>query len=307
MVASVAEPDRDDTLVDITGLEKQFSGTKALDGVSIKFRRGEVHGLLGENGAGKSTLIKILTGVYSPSAGQHRAGRRAGPHRQSAGGAQAGIRRRLPGRRGHQQLYRGAERAARQRARRRSRRSAQDPCRSPEHPRQDGDRPRRPQSGLRPLGGGDAARHPRDALPAPIQADRPRRADGAAVGVRGRNPVRADRAVPRPGDHDHLHLAPAGRDQTHLRPSHDFAGRSGVGDPRARRDHRGARDRADGRQEPCGPQDREYRDGDRAGSCSRSKTCARTIWSRCRSPCARAKFWGSPARSGAGWSRSAGR
>ena len=70
MVASAAEPDYDDTLVDITGLEKQFSGTKALDGVSIKFRRGEVHGLLGENGAGKSTLIKILTGVYSPSAGR---------------------------------------------------------------------------------------------------------------------------------------------------------------------------------------------------------------------------------------------
>ncbi len=59
-----------DVLVELRGLEKEFSGTKALKGVSLAFRRGEVHGLLGENGAGKSTLIKILTGVYSPSGGQ---------------------------------------------------------------------------------------------------------------------------------------------------------------------------------------------------------------------------------------------
>ena len=69
MAASKTEADCDKVLVDINGLEKQFSGTKALDGVSIRFRRGEVHGLLGENGAGKSTLIKILTGVYAPTAG----------------------------------------------------------------------------------------------------------------------------------------------------------------------------------------------------------------------------------------------
>lgn len=59
-----------DTLVELIGLEKEFAGTKALKGVSLAFRRGEVHGLLGENGAGKSTLIKILTGVYSPSGGR---------------------------------------------------------------------------------------------------------------------------------------------------------------------------------------------------------------------------------------------
>ncbi len=60
----------DDVLVDLKGIEKEFTGNKALKGVSLAFRRGEVHGLLGENGAGKSTLIKILTGVYSPTAGQ---------------------------------------------------------------------------------------------------------------------------------------------------------------------------------------------------------------------------------------------
>jgi ABC-type sugar transport system ATPase subunit len=57
-------------LVELKNLEKEFAGTKALKGVSLRFLAGEVHGLLGENGAGKSTLIKILTGVYSPSAGE---------------------------------------------------------------------------------------------------------------------------------------------------------------------------------------------------------------------------------------------
>jgi ABC-type sugar transport system ATPase subunit len=60
----------DQPLVEMRGLEKEFAGSKALRGVDIAFRRGEVHGLLGENGAGKSTLIKILTGVYAPTAGQ---------------------------------------------------------------------------------------------------------------------------------------------------------------------------------------------------------------------------------------------
>ena len=57
-------------IVELRGIRKEFSGTAVLKGVDIDFLRGEVHGLLGENGAGKSTLIKIMTGVYSPSAGQ---------------------------------------------------------------------------------------------------------------------------------------------------------------------------------------------------------------------------------------------
>ncbi len=57
-------------LVELKAIEKSFSGTKVLKGVSLNFKRGEVHGLLGGNGAGKSTLIKILTGVYSLSGGE---------------------------------------------------------------------------------------------------------------------------------------------------------------------------------------------------------------------------------------------
>jgi len=57
-------------LLEVRNLTKDFSGTKVLKGIDLGFRRGEVHGLLGENGAGKSTLIKILTGVYGASGGE---------------------------------------------------------------------------------------------------------------------------------------------------------------------------------------------------------------------------------------------
>ncbi|WP_374379613.1 sugar ABC transporter ATP-binding protein [Dongia sp.] len=59
-----------EALLEVRDLTKEFSGTKVLKGISLGFKRGEVHGLLGENGAGKSTLIKILTGVYGASSGE---------------------------------------------------------------------------------------------------------------------------------------------------------------------------------------------------------------------------------------------
>jgi ribose transport system ATP-binding protein len=52
------------------GIVKQFPGVRALDGVDLEVRAGEVHCLLGQNGAGKSTLIKVLAGAHQPDEGQ---------------------------------------------------------------------------------------------------------------------------------------------------------------------------------------------------------------------------------------------
>jgi len=58
------------TLLEVKHLTKYFPGIKALDGVHLQVRSGEVHALIGENGAGKSTLVKILTGVHYPTHGE---------------------------------------------------------------------------------------------------------------------------------------------------------------------------------------------------------------------------------------------
>jgi ribose transport system ATP-binding protein len=54
----------------IEHLSKDFSGTRALNDVSLRVRPGTVHALLGGNGSGKSTTIKILAGVYSADSGE---------------------------------------------------------------------------------------------------------------------------------------------------------------------------------------------------------------------------------------------
>jgi ABC-2 type transport system ATP-binding protein len=55
--------------VDVEGVVKQFGKQRALDGVTLRVRRGEVYGLLGPNGAGKTTLIRSLVGLVAPEAG----------------------------------------------------------------------------------------------------------------------------------------------------------------------------------------------------------------------------------------------
>nr|WP_236714606.1 sugar ABC transporter ATP-binding protein [Nonomuraea pusilla] len=57
------------SLLTMRGIVKQFPGVRALDGVDLDVRAGEVHCLLGQNGAGKSTLIKVLAGAHQPDEG----------------------------------------------------------------------------------------------------------------------------------------------------------------------------------------------------------------------------------------------
>jgi len=54
----------------VENVAKSYGAVVALRDVSLRLRKGEVLGLIGDNGAGKSTLIKILTGVHQPDAGK---------------------------------------------------------------------------------------------------------------------------------------------------------------------------------------------------------------------------------------------
>lgn len=59
----------DQPLVQMRGITKRFGGVTALSDVDLDAHSSEVLAIVGDNGAGKSTLIKILTGVYQPTAG----------------------------------------------------------------------------------------------------------------------------------------------------------------------------------------------------------------------------------------------
>jgi ABC-2 type transport system ATP-binding protein len=58
--------------IEVSGLVKTFGRTRALDGLDLTVRTGEVHGFLGPNGAGKSTTLRILLGLYRKDAGEVR-------------------------------------------------------------------------------------------------------------------------------------------------------------------------------------------------------------------------------------------
>ncbi len=54
----------DQYILEMRDITKEFPGVKALDGVSLRVRPGEIHAICGENGAGKSTLMKVLSGLW---------------------------------------------------------------------------------------------------------------------------------------------------------------------------------------------------------------------------------------------------
>jgi ABC-2 type transport system ATP-binding protein len=58
--------------ISVSALSKSFGETRALDGLDLVVRRGEVHGLLGPNGAGKTTTLRILLGLLRADGGEVR-------------------------------------------------------------------------------------------------------------------------------------------------------------------------------------------------------------------------------------------
>lgn len=56
--------------VEVKGVTKSFAGGKnALDGISINFAEGKLHGLIGSEGAGKTTLLRVIVRLLDPSGG----------------------------------------------------------------------------------------------------------------------------------------------------------------------------------------------------------------------------------------------
>lgn len=58
-------------MIELNNVSLTFcDGKKALDGVSLKVPDGSAYGLLGSNGAGKSTILRLMSGIYAPTAGE---------------------------------------------------------------------------------------------------------------------------------------------------------------------------------------------------------------------------------------------
>lgn len=58
--------------LDVDNLAMRFGGLQAVDGLSFSVARGAIHGLIGPNGAGKTTVFNLISGFYTPTAGQVR-------------------------------------------------------------------------------------------------------------------------------------------------------------------------------------------------------------------------------------------
>ena len=67
----------DPPVLEVRGLVKEYPGVRALAGVDLEVRAGEVHCIVGPNGAGKSTLIRCIAGVVDPTEGEIRLGGQA--------------------------------------------------------------------------------------------------------------------------------------------------------------------------------------------------------------------------------------
>src|SRR4028119_2507382 len=67
---SKTEMGRQEPVVRLKDVSKEFPGVLAVNGVDLEILPGEVHAVAGENGAGKSTLMKLLSQVERPTAGE---------------------------------------------------------------------------------------------------------------------------------------------------------------------------------------------------------------------------------------------
>ncbi|GAA1115735.1 ABC transporter ATP-binding protein [Nocardiopsis metallicus] len=60
------------TVIEVRGLHKSFGGTRAVRGVDLEIREGEIFGVVGPNGSGKTTTVECVTGLQRPDQGRVR-------------------------------------------------------------------------------------------------------------------------------------------------------------------------------------------------------------------------------------------
>jgi branched-chain amino acid transport system permease protein len=80
-------------LLEVRGLQRHFGGVKAVDGVDLTVKSGTIHGLIGPNGSGKSTLVNVVSGLYTPTAGEMLLRGKPLPRGSLFKAAQAGVAR----------------------------------------------------------------------------------------------------------------------------------------------------------------------------------------------------------------------
>ena len=59
-------------VLELKGLSRHFGGVKAVDGLDLTVRQGEIVGLIGPNGSGKSTTVNVIAGLFPVTSGEVR-------------------------------------------------------------------------------------------------------------------------------------------------------------------------------------------------------------------------------------------
>ena len=90
LLAHILPPQAHPNLLKLDNLSLSFGGVRAIDGVDLEIRMGEVHGLIGPNGSGKTTTLNVISGYYAPQQGQVRLNDKILP--SGAAAARAGWR-----------------------------------------------------------------------------------------------------------------------------------------------------------------------------------------------------------------------